>query len=174
MIIVYHRHDKTPLGGRAKQFLPQNRRKIASEFEQVRNSGDFSAINRHEIAMKSQVVYTCDLKSHQKSPLKSHQNRTKIASKIACVNGPVRCGGTFLFLRSSTGRARTAGSRSYTIRHKNRWMRGRSDSCRPLRFSSARGRKSTTSRGKPQRAMRRAQRNPPVKLSCLTRKTSRS
>ena len=89
MIIVYHRHDKTPLGGRAKQFLPQNRRKIASEFEQVRNSGDFSAINRHEIAMKSQVVYTCDLKSHQTSPLKSHQNRTKIASKIACVNGPL-------------------------------------------------------------------------------------
>ena len=43
------------------------------KFEHVRNRGDFVATNRHEIAMKSHVVYTGDLESPQKSPLKSSQ-----------------------------------------------------------------------------------------------------
>ena len=37
------------------------------------------ATNRHEIAMKSPLVYTGDLESPQ-----------KIAAKIACVNGPLQ------------------------------------------------------------------------------------
>ena len=44
--------------------------KIASEFEYVRNRGDFVATNRHEIAA-------------------SLHGRFVIATKIACVNGPL-------------------------------------------------------------------------------------
>ena len=58
--------------------------KIADKSHQNSSKFETAATNRIQIAMKSQLVYTGDLESRDKSPLyrrdKSHQ--------VACVNGP--------------------------------------------------------------------------------------
>ena len=73
------RRDKFPLRGPQRQrfgnFPCKNRREIATKFEQVRNSGDFSAIwifksprNRHKIAASLHAAKS-PLKSPKKSPV---------------------------------------------------------------------------------------------------------
>jgi len=64
------------------QFAP-DRRQVASSFDHVRNFCDIAATNRTEIAASLHLQFLSRARARQK--LKS---ATKIAQKIACVNGP--------------------------------------------------------------------------------------